>query len=114
MPATIEDVRKIVQHDLEDCDDEQRATFKTYAAELHTAPINRYGESETVVVVARKGNEVIYWEDAEEGFNVSPISQDGQILEHWCNQDELGLALNAWIPGRARPPLLGPARPIDT
>ena len=67
---------------------------------------------ETVVVVARKGEEVIYWEDGEEGFNVSPIAQDGRILEHWCNQDELGHALNAWIDGRERSTKLGPAVPI--
>jgi hypothetical protein len=67
---------------------------------------------ETVIVVARKGKEVIYWEDVEEGFNLSPVAEDGRILEHWCNQDELGLALNAWVEGRTRWGKLGPAAPI--
>ena len=48
----------------------------------------RYGKMETVVVVARNGDRVIYYEDVEDGFNVSPLSSDGQVLEHWCNQDE--------------------------
>jgi hypothetical protein len=52
---------------------------------------------QSVVVVARRGDEVMYWEDVEEGFNISPITSDGQVLQHWCNQDELGSALNAWI-----------------
>ena len=79
---------------------------------LYVAPILRYGQIENAVVVARRGDEVIYWEDVEEGFNLSPVSPDGQILEHWSNQDELRFALNAWIDGRTRTVRLGPATPI--
>jgi hypothetical protein len=68
---------------------------------------------ESVVVVARRGNDVIYWEDVEDGFNISPVGPDGRILEHWCNQDELGVALNAWIRGRGRAGNLGQSIPID-
>jgi hypothetical protein len=53
-----------------------------------------------VVVVARKGDQVIYYEDGEDGFNVSLISPDGRVLEHWGNPEELRLAFNAWIEGR--------------
>ena len=87
--------------------------FKRYAVELYVAPILRYGDMQNAVVVARRGDEVIYWEDVEEGFNVSPVSPDGRILAHWCNQDELRFALNAWIEGRSRPTRLGPAMPIE-
>jgi hypothetical protein len=55
---------------------------------------------------------VIYWEDIEEGFNLSPIAPNGHILEYWCNQDPLQVALNAWVEGRAQPVRLGPATPI--
>jgi hypothetical protein len=101
-PATVEAVKKIIEGDLPACDDEQIATFKKYAVEPYLAPISRCGKMETVVVVARRRDEVIYWEDVEEGFNLSPVTSDGRILEHWCNQDELRLALNAWIEGRAK------------
>jgi hypothetical protein len=110
-PATIEGVKKIVESDLADCDDEQIAVFKRYAVEPYSAPIVRYGKLETVVVVARKQNEVIYWEDVEEGFNRSPISQEGTIREHWCNQDELRLALDSWIEGRGRSGFIKPKVP---
>jgi hypothetical protein len=33
----------------------------------------------------------------EEGFNISPLGPDGEILEHWCNQDRLAWALNRWL-----------------
>ena len=68
----------------------------------------RYGKMESVVIVARNGDQVIYYEDVEDGFNVSPLSPDGQVLAHWCNQDELRFALNAWIDGRS-PDCRGPA-----
>src|SRR5215831_17384581 len=95
-PATIPEVNEIIANDLKACDAEQLAAFDQYRVEPFSAPIVRYGQTESVVVVARKGDQVIYWEDVEDGFNVSPISHHGQVLEHWCNQHELRFALNAW------------------
>lgn len=111
-PATIEEVKKIVRDDLQQCDDEQLHAFERYAVEPYVAPLLRYGAMEHVVVVARRGDEVIYWEDVEGGFNISLVGPDGRILKHWCNQDELHLALNAWIEGRSRTVKEGPAEPI--
>jgi hypothetical protein len=76
------------------------AVFQKYSIEPYFAGIIRHGELENVVVVAKKSDEVIYWEDVEEGFNISRVRSDGLILEHWCGQDELGVALNRWIEGR--------------
>ena len=112
-PTSAEEVRKIVERELANCDREQLAIFRRFAVEPYLAPILRYGEMDNVVVVARKGEEVIYWEDVEEGFNVSPTGEGGRILEHLCNQDELRHALNAWIDGRERSIKLGPAVPIE-
>ena len=111
--ATLEEVKQIVRDDLAECDEEQLVAFERFAVEPYVAPILRYGEMENAVVVARRGDEVIYWEDVEEGFNLSPLAPDGQILEHWCNQDELRFALNAWIGGRTRPARLGPTTALE-
>jgi hypothetical protein len=112
-PASIEAVKKIVHEDLANCDDEQVTVFRRYEVEPYLAQITRYGETGKVVVIARNGEEVMYWEDFEEGFNVSPIGTDGRILEHWCTQDELRFALNHWIKGRTGPLKLGPAKAIE-
>ena len=112
-PATIEEVNQIVVRDLKDCDAEQLAAFDKYRVAPFSAPIMRYGQTERVVVVARNGDQVIYYEDVEDGFNVSPISPDGRVLEHWCNQDGLRFALNAWIEGRGFPGRFGPAVALD-
>lgn len=106
-------VKKIVENELPRLDDAQTAVFRKYSVEPHLAPISRYGRMDSVVVVARKGDEAIYWNDVEEGFNLSPIDPAGRILEHWCNQDDLGLALNGWIDGRVQTARLGPAEPIE-
>ncbi|HZS95675.1 MAG TPA: hypothetical protein VFA40_02750 [Terriglobales bacterium] len=111
--ATVEYVKELVDGDLQDCDETQLALFERVAVEPYRAPITRYGNIDTVVVVARNGDEVIYYEDVEEGFNVSPIGPEGMILEHWCNQDELRFALNYWIEGRTPSGKFGPAQPIE-
>ena len=40
-------------------------------------------------VVAIFGNEVIFFNDIEDGFNISPYSIYGQISEYACEQAEL-------------------------
>ena len=107
-PATIKEVQRIAEQGLKTCDAGQVRAFKQYAITPYMAPILRYGKKERVVVVARKDNEVISWEDVEEGFNVSPVDSEGQIL-HRCNYDELGFALNAWIEDRGLSGRFGPA-----
>jgi len=71
-PATIDEVNGIVKTGLANCDEHQAAVFRQYAVEPYLAPILRHSNLEHVVVVARKANEVLYWEDVEEGFEVSP------------------------------------------
>src|SRR5579863_4805110 len=96
-PASIEEVNRMVQNDLLKCDGRQAKVFETFRVEPHLAPIVRLGNVESVVVVAQRGNQVIYWEDVEEGFGVSPVGSDGQILEQDCDQNDLGLALSSWV-----------------
>jgi hypothetical protein len=112
-PATLEDVKKILKADLEKCDPQQIAIFKQYSVDPYFAPILRYGELENVVIIAEKSGEVMYWEDVEEGFNISPVGPDGRVLEHWCNQDDLGISLNEWIEGRAKHQNFSPAKPLN-
>ena len=42
-PATIEEVKDIVQRDLAECDVEQQETFRRYAVEPYFTSIQRYG-----------------------------------------------------------------------
>ncbi len=109
-PADIETVKQIVESNPASCDGEQIRALRKYATEPYFAAINRYGKMERVIVIARCEDEVIYWEDIEEGFNISSVDTAGQILKHGCNQDTLGLARNAWMKGRTKLPRVGPAK----
>jgi hypothetical protein len=95
-PISAAELTELLSRQLRDCEPELVAVFETYKIDPFRAPIDRYGREERVFVVARKGDEVMYFEDVEEGFNFSRISTDGKILEHWCNQDELKHALRRW------------------
>ena len=96
-PATIDEVTAILMADLKKCDPQQIAIFRQYSVEPYFAPIVRYGISDIVVVLAQKSPGVIYWEDVEEGFNISTTGPGGRVLEHSCIQDDLGVALNRLV-----------------
>lgn len=66
--------------------------------------------------VAIIGRTVLWFNDIEDGFNLSMYSAFGQIDEYWCNQDDLEWAVqrvanmlesgsDGW--GRASPPIPG-------
>ena len=95
-PATIDDVKAIVRKDLGKCNAAQIEAFLRFAVEPYTAQLLRYGKPENAVVIARKDAEAMYWEDVEEGFNISRVGSDGSLLDHRCNQDDLSLALQHW------------------
>lgn len=50
----------------------------------------QYGDlGEGFWIVAICGNQVIWYNDIEEGFNISDYKIFGEIENYWCNQDEL-------------------------
>ncbi len=55
---------------------------------------------------------MLWFNDIEEGFNVSRFEEAGQIPhdEYWCNQDELHLVLRSLREGGGI--RLGPPEPV--
>ncbi len=96
-PISKEELDKIIESDLKKCNSQQLAFWEKYSVNLRKAPIDRFNEIESVFVVAMKDNEAMYYEDIEEGFNISPLDNNGKILERGCNQNDLSVALNYWI-----------------
>jgi hypothetical protein len=95
-PITAQELQSFIDEQLPECTDAQREIFERYRVPLRPAPLERYGKLESVLIVAQRGNEVMYYEDVDEGFNFSPLETDGRIAQHWCNQDELKHALIRW------------------
>jgi hypothetical protein len=65
-------------------------------------------------VVGLVGRKVIYYNDVEEGFNVSDYKTYGAIDNYFCNQDELAQTISLLfelikfggnVQGQARPPI---------
>lgn len=96
-PITEVQLKEIINYQLKECTDKQKEIYNKYCIDLERAPIERYGKIEYVFIVAKRGEEVMYYEDVEEGFNFSRMSPSGKILEHGCNQDELKYSLSYWI-----------------
>ncbi len=96
-PITKEELVDLLRAQIRECTPEQVAAFDRYSVPPYRAPILRNSARESVFVVAVRNGEALYYEDVEEGFNFSPLSPAGEILEHWCNQDELKHALSRWV-----------------
>jgi len=45
-------------------------------------------------VVAIFGNQVLYFNDIEDGYNISAFSEFGVISDYFCNQNELHHSIN--------------------
>jgi hypothetical protein len=67
-------------------------------------------------VVAIFGKHVIWFNDIEDGFNISSYQAHGAIADYWANQDTLGhviqRVLNAVEHGWDLGPFCGPPQPI--
>jgi len=96
-PTTKEEIEKLIETQLNECTSAQKEIFEKYRVPPFQAPIIRYNKLEQVFVVAKFNNEVMYYEDVEDGFNFSHLDKEGKIIKHWCNQDELKHALLHWM-----------------
>ena len=92
-PATENEVSSIVDRDLVECPDELLAFFARVRVPLRAVPITRFGEIESVYVAAERDGMVIYYEDVEEGFNLSRLGDDGGIANPGWEQWDLCQAL---------------------
>ncbi|VTR97780.1 hypothetical protein [Tuwongella immobilis] len=48
-------------------------------------------------VVAIVGQECLWYNDIEDGFNISRYDIFGQIADYWCNQSELQHCVAGWF-----------------
>ena len=91
--ATSDEVLKIVERELCVCPDELATFFDTIKVPLRQASILRDGAVEHVFVVAEYEGVAVYYEDVEEGFNLSRLAADGSIATPGFEQWELRHAL---------------------
>ena len=92
-PITEAKLSALLTAQLTDCLPNQQQLFERFKVIPYLVPIARSGKIGTVFVVAKLGDVILYYEDVEEGFNVSELTQDGSIATPGNEQWELRHAL---------------------
>jgi hypothetical protein len=94
-PISEAELTEVIERQLHGCTDEQREMFSRLRVS-RSAPIERFGAIENAWVVAENRGEVMYYEDVEEGFNISSLAADGSIASPGFEQWDLCQALLHW------------------
>ena len=113
-PLSRDEMDSTIARQLAECSEEQRAYFEGVAFEPTKWRQSPYGdEGGGFWAVAVDDNRVLWYNDIEDGFNVSTFTYRGTIPanEYWCNQDALKVALPALMGGHTWK--AGPPRPLD-
>jgi hypothetical protein len=95
-PVGLSDLVSRIARDLLECSAEQREFFARTRITPTKWHLPRWGdEGGGFWAVAVHRNRVLWYNDIEDGFNVSNFDVPGQIPqdEYWCNQDPLRWAL---------------------
>jgi hypothetical protein len=74
--------------------DEDLVFFNKIRVPLESVKIERWGNSESVFVVAKAGAAIIFYEDIEEGFEISELNEQGAISDYRANQFTLQHVIN--------------------
>jgi len=69
----------LISEQLLACSLEQRQLFDCIKVPLAAVPVAGSDSVDVFFVVAKKGDTVIYYQDIEEGFNLSTLTPDGQL-----------------------------------
>ena len=96
-PIALDELAHLVQRQLAECEPAQREAFRQLQIPPRAMPIVRGGKVESVFAVAERGNEVLYYEDVEEGFNISSLDTSGAVAKPGYEQWDLKHALHHWL-----------------
>ncbi|HXU61004.1 MAG TPA: hypothetical protein VN962_04840 [Polyangia bacterium] len=92
----LKDLERIIAEELAKATPEEKALFCRTAVPPSKWQLSPWGdEGGGFWVVAALDDRVLWFNDIEDGFNISRFTSPGQIpsTEYFCNQDELPLAI---------------------
>jgi hypothetical protein len=112
-PICLAELEALMERDLDACPQEERAYFARVAfapEKWSQSPMGDMGGGFWAVAV--DGDRVLWYNDIEDGFNVSHFVLRGEIPRdaYWCNQSALGPMLSALR--RAAVPRWSPPQPL--
>ncbi|WP_431263264.1 hypothetical protein ACQ859_25170 [Roseateles chitinivorans] len=88
-PISAEELADLVQAELRQCTPAQAEAFSNHRVPFYQVPIPRGDATESVFVIAHLQGKVLYYEDVEDGFELSALSPEGAIASPGYNQFEL-------------------------
>ena len=94
VPISLHELESLVANQLADGPPDIATLFDRLRVPFRQVNLSRFGNRESVFVVAQAGTIVMYYEDVEEGFNVSELLSDGSIATPGCEQFDLATATN--------------------
>jgi hypothetical protein len=97
---SLTDLNHIIERDLALCSDEERAFFRRIAFSPARWRHSLSGDRSGFCAIGTTDDHVLWYNDIEEGFNVSRFTRRGMIPagEYGCNQDSLQWALRRLMP----------------
>jgi hypothetical protein len=99
-PISLANLEALIASDLAACTDEQRAWVARVAFPPEKWSQSPWGDlGGGFWALAVNEDRVLWYNDIEDGFNVSRFTRRGEIPEdgYWCNQSSLGPALGALL-----------------
>ena len=93
-PTPLYELKTLIAQQIAECSPETRALFEANAITPKKWALSPWGDDGGGFwVIAIIGKFVLWYNDIEEGFNISSFTQEGTIEQYWCNQDPLHVAL---------------------
>lgn len=92
-PISRLELETLLANELKRCTGAQRELFALHSVVPYAVPIRRLNAIDEVYVVAVFGPDVLYYEDAEEGFELAQLDAESMLSEHRGNQFDLAQAL---------------------
>lgn len=87
-PISLAELLELIHEGVSAMSQQQRRVWEGIAVQPEKWDEEDYGkEGGSFWVVAICGQQVLWYNDVEEGFNISPFSEYGKIDEYWAEQD---------------------------
>ena len=93
-PITKEELERELEAQCDDLSPEEMRYFSSIRVPLESVKIDRNGSIENVYIVARQQQIVIFYEDVEEGFEITKLNSQGVIDEYGANQFTIRHVIN--------------------
>jgi hypothetical protein len=94
MPISKDALENEIASQCKDISDEELAYFNKIRVPLESVKIERWGNTESVFVVAKAGATIIFYEDIEEGFEITELNEQGAISDYGASQFTLQQVIN--------------------